>query len=136
MPVQGELHQDERGYADGPVTEVAYIRVEYGHFEEYVAWLTSTWKPTMEAARQAGLIVDYKVGRASPRSPDQPNVWLMITYKDMAAFAGDIGDKAMDLDAVAGKVIGSIKVQNEARVFRNEYRTILGTELIRELVLR
>ena len=37
--------QDERGYADGPVTEVAHIRIEYGHFEEYVAWLNSTWKP-------------------------------------------------------------------------------------------
>jgi len=136
MPVQGARLQDERGYADGPVTEVAYIRIEYGHFEEYVAWLTSTWKPTMEAAKQAGLIVDYKVARASPRSPDQPNLLLMITYKDMAAFAGDIGDKAADLDAVAEKVIGSIKVQNEARVFRNEYRKVLGTELIRELILK
>jgi hypothetical protein len=24
--------QDERQYADGPVTEVDYIQVEYGHF--------------------------------------------------------------------------------------------------------
>ena len=128
--------QDERGYADGPVTEVAHIRIEYGHFEEYVAWLNSTWKPTMEAAKQAGLIVAYKVCRANPRSPDQPNLFLMITYEDMAAFAGDIGDKAAELEAVAGKVIGSIEVQNEARAFRNEYRKVLGTELIRELILR
>ncbi len=136
MSVQGARLQHERGYADGPVTEVAYIRIEYGHFEEYVTWLNSTWKPTMEAARQAGLIVAYKVCRASPRSPDQPNLLLMITYKDMAAFAGDIGDKAADLEAVAERVIGSIEVQNEARAFRNEYRKVLGTELIRELILR
>lgn len=127
---------DERGYRDGPVTEVAYIRVAYGHFEEYVVWLNAKWKPTMEAAKQAGLIVDYKVCRASPKSPDQPNVFLMITFKDMAAFAGDIGDKAMDLDAVAQKVIGNTEVQNQARVGRNDYRTVLGTELIRELVLK
>jgi hypothetical protein len=43
--------QDERAYTEGPVTEVDYIRVEYGHFEEYIDWLNSTWKPTMEAMK-------------------------------------------------------------------------------------
>ena len=33
-----------------------YIQVEYGHFEEYIDWLNSTWKPTMEAYKKAGLI--------------------------------------------------------------------------------
>src|SRR5690242_4357478 len=127
--------KDERGYAYGPVTEMAYVRVEYGHFEEYLDWLNSTWKPVMEGAKQAGLIIDYKVCRASPKSPDQPNMFLMITFKNMAAYAGDIGDKAQDLDAVAERVIGSTDVQNKARVGRNEYRTVLGTELIRELIL-
>jgi len=36
---------------------------------------------------------------------------------------------------VAEKVIGNTEVQNKARVGRNEYRTVLGTELIRELIL-
>ena len=125
-----------RAYTEGPVTEVAYIRVGYGHFEEYVAWLNSTWKPTMVAAKQTGLIIDYKVCRASPKSPEQPNMLLMITFRDMATYAGDIGDKAAELDAVAEKVIGSIEVQNKARVGRNEYRTVLGIELIREIILK
>ncbi len=42
--------QNARGYSYGPVTEVDYIHVEYGHFDEYMAWVTSTWVPTMEAA--------------------------------------------------------------------------------------
>jgi hypothetical protein len=37
---------------------------------------------------------------------------------------------------VAKKVIGSTEVQNKARAFRNEYRKVLGTELIRELILK
>ena len=40
---------DDRAYTEGPVTLVSYIGVEYGHFEEYIDWLNSTWKPTMEA---------------------------------------------------------------------------------------
>ena len=126
--------QDERGYGYGPVTEVDYIAVEYGHFDEYMAWVTSTWVPTMEAAKQAGLIIDYKVFRASPKSPDQPNVHLEITFKNMAAYAGDIGDKADEFEAVTERVICSSACQNQARVHRNEFRKVLGTEVIRELV--
>ena len=123
--------QDERAYTDGPVTEVDYIQVEYGHFEEYVDWLNSTWKPTMEAMKKAGLIIDYKVFKATPKSPDQPNIFLWITYKNMAAL-----DQGVEQEAVAKKVIGSTEVQNKARVGRNEYRKVLGTELIRELILK
>ena len=128
--------QDERQYTDGPVTEVDYIQVEYGHFEEYIAWLNSTWKPTMEATKKAGLIIDYKALKATPKSPDQPNIFLMITFKNMAAYAGDNGDKGVELEAVAKKVICSTECQNKARVVRNGYRKVLGTELIRELILK
>ena len=123
--------QDERAYTDGPVTEVDYIRVEYGRFEEYIDWLNSTWKPTMEAAKKAGLIIDYKAVSATPKTPDQPNIYLWITYENMAAL-----DKGVELEAVAKKVICSTECQNKARVGRNEYRKVLGTELIRELVLK
>jgi|ERR1700733_15184316 len=111
--------QDERQYNIGPVTEVDYIQVEYGHFAEYVDWLNSTWKPTMEALQKAGLIIDYKVFQASPKSPDQPNIFLEITFKNMAAYAGDIGDKGVEFETVAKKVICSTECQNKARVGRN-----------------
>ncbi len=85
----------------------------------------------MEAMKKAGLIIDYKVFRATPKSPDQPNIFLWITYKNMADL-----DKGIEVEAVAKKVIGSTEVQNKARVGRNEYRKVLGTELIRELILK
>src|SRR5579859_7170219 len=114
LPAQA---QDARQYADGPVTEVDYIHVDYGHFEEYIDWLNSTWKPTMEAAKKAGLIIDYKAVRATPKTPDQPNIFLMITFKNMGAAL----DKGVELEEVAKKVIGSTEVQNKARVGRNQY---------------
>jgi hypothetical protein len=123
--------QEERRYSEGPVTEVAYIKVEYGHFEEYIDWLNSTWKPTMEATKKAGLIINYKVFRLTPKSPDQPNIYLWITYKNMAAL-----DKGVEEEAVANKVIGSTEVQNKARIARTDYRKLLGTEYIRELSLK
>ena len=124
--------QDQRQYADGPVTEVDEIHVEYGHFEEYIDWLNSTWKPTMEATKKAGLIIDYKVFRLTPKSPDQPNIILWITYKNAAAAL----DNGVELEAVAKKVICSTECQNKARVARSEYRKVLGNEYIRELILK
>jgi hypothetical protein len=124
--------QDVRQYTDGPVTELDYIQVEYGHFEEYIDWLNSTWKPTMEAMKKAGLIIDYKVVRATPKTPDQPNIFLMITFKDGAAAL----DKGVEQEEVAKKVIGSTEVQNKARVGRNQYRKVLGIEYVRELILK
>jgi hypothetical protein len=124
--------QDVRQYTDGPFTEVDYVHVEYGHFDEYVDWLNSTWKPTMEALKKAGLIIDYKVFSLTPTSPDQPNIYLWITFKNAAAAL----DKGVELEDVAKKVICSTKCQNEARVARSEYRKVLGNEYIRELILK
>src|ERR1700746_1351654 len=123
--------QDVRQYSEGAVTEVNYIQVEYGHFEEYIDWLNSTWKPTMEATKKAGLIIDYKVFQLTPKSPDQPNIILWITYKNMAAL-----DRRVEEEEVAKKVIGSTEVQNKARVGRNEYRKVLRREYVRELILK
>jgi hypothetical protein len=124
--------QDVRHYSDGPVTELDYIQVEYGHFDEYVEWLNATWKPTMEAMKNAGLISDYKVVRATPKTPDQPNIMLMITFQDGAAAL----DKGVAQEEVAKKVIGSTEFQNKAREGRNQYRRVLGIEYVRELILQ
>ena len=123
-------------YAYGPVTEVDYIHVEYGHFADYMAWVTSTWVPTMQEAKKAGLIIDYKVFQSSPKSPDDANVYLEITFKNMAAYAGDIGDQEAAFEAVTERVICSSACQDQARVHRNEIRRVLGTEVTREIVFK
>lgn len=124
--------QDVRQYSEGPVVEEDLIEVDYGHFEEYVDWLNTVWKPTLEAMKQAGLVIDYKVYRANPNSPGQPNVILWIVFKNGAAAL----DNGVELENVAKKVIGSTEFQNKARVFRNQYRKVLGVEFIREIILK
>ena len=118
-------------YDDGPVTAVTYLKIEYGHFDEYVDWLNSTWKPLNEAKKKAGFIVDYKVFTAHPKKPEEPNVIFMITYKNMAAF-----DRITEENKVAVEMIGSAKEQDAARIARSSYRQRLGTELIREIILK
>jgi len=123
--------QDVRQYTEGPVTLVQEMAVEYGHFEEYIDWLNSTWKPTMEATKKAGIIIDYKVFSSTPKSPDHPDIILWITYKNMAAL-----DRGVEEEEVAKTVIGSTEFQNKKRVERSAYRKVLRREYIRELMLK
>jgi hypothetical protein len=128
---QNAAVKDERQYTDGPVTLVQEIAVEYGHFDEYIDWLNSIWKPTMEATKKAGIIIDYKVFDSTPPSPDHPDVILWITYRNMAAL-----DRGVEEEEVAKKVICSTECQNKARVGRNQYRKVLRRYYIRELILK
>ena len=128
---EGAGAKDERRYADGPVTLVQEISIEYGHFEDYIDWLNSTWKPTMEATKEAGIIIDYRVFASTPPSPDHPDVILWITYKNMAAL-----DRGVEEEAVAKEVICSTDCQNKARVGRNEYRKVTRREYVREVLLK
>ena len=80
-----------------------YIQVEYGHFEEYIEWVNSTWVPTMEAMKKAGLIIDYKVFQATPKSPDQPNMYLEILLKTWRLMPGTSAIKRVELEAVTKK---------------------------------
>jgi len=121
---------------DGPVTEVDYIQIEVRAFSR-VHRLAKFDMETDHGSHEEGwLIIDYKVFQASPKSPDQPNIFLYLTFKNMAAYGGNIGDKGIEGEYVARKVIGSTEFQNKKRVQRSEYRKVLGIELIREIILK
>ena len=112
--------------------EVSSIRTEPGKFEDYLAWLAGPYKQMMEAQKAAGLIVDYAVYATTPRSPNDPDLYLVTVYKNMAA----LDDLAAKSDPIAEKLQGSMAEQNKAYVERGKMRTVLGSELIREAVLK
>ena len=123
--------QDSKPYKEGQVTEVSYIKVKPGQFNEYMKWLGSTYKQLMEANKKAGLIVAYAVYSAQARSPHDPDLILTVTYANMAAL-----DKIDEGEAVAAKVLGSMDAQSKGFADRGTMREVLGSELIRELVLK
>jgi len=86
----------------------------------------------MEAQKAAGVIVAYNVYAARARTQDDPDIYLVVTYKNMAAFDG-LQDRA---DPIMEKVLGSQDQQNQANLERGKIRTVLGSELLRELVLK
>ena len=122
----------DRPYSDGPVTIVSSIRTMPGAFDDYMAWLAGPYKKAMEAQKSAGVILGYSIYFTSPRGPDDPDLYLTTTYKNMAA----LDDMNAKLDPIYEKLEGSMTEQNKAYAERGKMRTVLGDEMIREMVLK
>lgn len=122
----------DRPYTEGPVSVVSSIRTEPGQFENYMSFLATTYNSLMEEAKKAGHVVDYAVYTTMPRGPDDPNLYLVVTYKNMAAMDG-LSDR---MDAVQQKVIGDQAARDAATIARGKMRTQLGSEMIREMILK
>ena len=125
------LADDGRVYQEGPVIEVSYIRTKPGKFDDYMKFLATTYRTLMEANKKAGLILDYNIYSATPRSPQDPDLLLTTTYPNMAAL-----DRSEEADALAVKTIGSMASQNQSAIDREALREVLGSELVRKLVLK
>jgi hypothetical protein len=122
----------ERNYSEGPVVNMASIRTVDGKFDEYMQWVSTTWKKQEEAGKKAGFVVSYQVLTVEPRGPDDPDIILMVTYKNWAALDGQF-DKG---DAIAKELEGSVAAANKAQNERGKIRRVLGSQTMQVLNLK
>jgi hypothetical protein len=123
---------DDHAYTEGPVVNVAAIRTEYGKFDDYMKYLDTTWKAEQEAAKKAGYIVSYKVITVEARGENDPDIYLIVTYKNWAA----LDNGTAKGDAIAKQVEGTLTAQNQAAVERGKIRRVLGSFTGQELALK
>ncbi len=124
--------QDEHAYTEGPVMLVSFIRTEPGMFDEYVRYLASTYKKLLEEFKKQGIITDFAVYQAYPRTPQDADVILTVTYKNMAALDG----LQARTDPTTKKVWGSLAKSDQAFADRGKMRKDLGTQMVRQLILK
>ena len=63
--------------------QLTVISVQPNYLDNYLVNLKRTWVRGMEIQKELGYIVDYGVWTSE--SANSPNVWLTITYENMAA---------------------------------------------------
>jgi hypothetical protein len=122
---------DEKPYKEGPVTDVAWIRVKDGKLLDYMAHLNGPYKQEMEALKKSGLVTEYRIFQVTPRRPEDPNLILTVTYPNYGAL-----DHHADFDAITTKLQGSLKQADSSYGARESVREVLGSELIQELILK
>jgi hypothetical protein len=117
-------YADGRNWNDGPVVNVSFIRTLDGHFDDYMQFLSTSYKKQQEAAKKAGLILSYEVMVAQPHGPNDADIILVTRFKNWAALDG-IGGK---FDGLATQLEGSVDKANQASAARTKIRTILGSQ--------
>jgi len=130
--MSGPLLAQEHPYTEGPVVNVARIRTETGHFDDYMKYVATVWKAEQEAAKKAGYIVDYQVISVEPRNENDADLLLITTYKNWAALDGSL-EKG---DAIAKQIEGSVATSNQNAVDRNKIRRVLGSSTMQVLNLK
>jgi hypothetical protein len=123
---------DEHAFTEGPVVNVAAIRTEPGKFDDYLKFLDTTWKAEQEAGKKTGDVISYRVVTVEPRTENDPDLYLVITYKNWATLDGSIA-KA---DAIAKQVEGSVDASNKGAIDRGKIRRVLGSWTGQELKLK
>jgi hypothetical protein len=94
--------------------------------------MDTTGKQLREEEKKAGLIVDYAVYATRPRSPGDPDIYVVITYKNLAAMDG-LEDR---MEPIMRKIWSTRDAANKAAVDRESLREILGSQIIRQLNLK
>ena len=95
-------------------------------------WVDTTWKREQEAGKKAGDVLSYQVLSVEPRSPDDADLLLVITYKNWAVLDGALA-KA---DAVAKQIEGTVAAASQAQAERAKIRRVLGSATMQELKLK
>ena len=124
--------QEDHAYTQGPVTIVSFVRTEPGMFEEYLRYLSNTYKKLMETQKKQGIVTDYAIYQTLPRGPQDADLILTVTYKNMAALDG-LQERT---DPLVKEIFGSLPKASSASADRDKLRKQLGSQLVRQLILK
>jgi len=120
-------------YTEGPVWRVELIRVKATHMDEYLASLRQASKPLLDEQKRQGLILDYKFFlKETKNDPQDWDVCLAIEYKNHAALDGLDAKE----EAIRDKVLGGKQQAQQLGEMRQQYRELVSSEQLQEIVLK
>lgn len=122
----------DRPYTEGNVVNVSAIRTQPGMFDEYMKYIAGPYKQLMNEQQKAGIIVSWAAYSVVPQGPNDPDLYLITTYKNMAAL-DDLNSKT---DPIDEKVFGSLEKSNAAAIDREKIRKLMGDQLMRQLIIK
>lgn len=122
----------ESSYKPGTVWETSRIRVMPGQFENYMDWLATSWKRIQEQGKAEGVVVSYHVLATDERRNDEPDLILVIQYKDYMTTAQQESMR---------KKVNALLAQNDRQATaaageRRKMREQMGTTKYQELILK
>ena len=122
----------DSSYKPGSVWEASRIDVLPGQFENYMDYLATTWKKNQEMAKAEGIVLDYHVLAVNNARQGEPNLVLIVEYKDYQTTAQQ--------EAFRKKVNSMMAMDNRKQAAANgdrvKMRELLGSTEYQELILK
>lgn len=122
----------DASYKSGSVWTAGRIHVLPGQFENYMDWLAKDWKRTREFGKKEGVELSYHVLQVNNPRKDEPNLILLIEYKDYLTTAQQ---DAFNIKLNAFLASDDRK-QGEASAVRGAMREQWGSIEYQELILK
>ncbi len=72
----------QSSFTPGTVWNMTYVKVEPGQFENYMDYLNTTYKKSMEFQKKEGYIVSWHVYAVANRREGEPDIILAVEQKD------------------------------------------------------
>lgn len=124
--------QAPRVFDEGPVLVVSYVKVEPGQLRNYMANLNSVWRRQQEEGKKRGDVLYYGVYEVVTPRPGEPDLELVIAYKNAAVMDTPLDEQ----DRRTAAMMGSLDAAQKASIERGKMRTIVGGTMLRELVFK
>lgn len=124
--------QEEPPFIGGDYWEVTGIKIADGAYLKYSQWLADEWRKNSEFAKSQGWIKDFMIiGNVHPRA-DEPDVYLIAVFENMATVQENEERREKYLDWAKK----SMDKMSEESGNRAEYRTIMSTALMQHMKFR
>jgi hypothetical protein len=118
-----------RGWEQGSVWSVNYVRTKPGQFNAYINDLSNVYRAFLEAQKADGDVLSYRMLSVTSPRDGEANLILLIEFKDFATF-----DRTPEyFDEMTTKIMGSLEESRTANIDRGALRDLLGGLTAREL---
>ena len=132
MMVAAPAMAQEPSYKPGTVWNAGRIDVLPGQFDNYMDWLATSWKKIQELGKAEGIVVDYHVLSTNNPRAGEPDLILLVEYKDYQTTAQQ---------EAFNKKVNAMLAQNDrtagaASAERGKMREQMGSIEYQELILK
>ena len=124
--------QEEPPFIPGDYWEVTGIKLADGGGLKYARWLAGEWRKNSDFAKSQGWIKDYMVISNVHARADEPDLYLVRVFENMATVEEGEERRKKYMDWVKK----SMEQMAEESGNRAEYRTVMSSSLLRHMKFR
>lgn len=118
-----------RNWDFGNVVVVTHVDIKPGMTNAYMNDIGNLWRKFNEQQKKDGDIVDYKVYSNAAARDGEPDLILVVTYKNWATFDRD----TEYFEKLSEKLMGSLDNMRDAAIDREAIRSIGSTYFLQEM---